>query len=94
MATIWNFDPNRSLPNVTQVTLPKMFQIIATWLQFSTEEYKLCFIKRVGLLLQSDHLIKLKFLIDRKKLKGFRILVLFSTRTIVIESEDMLGSRK
>ena len=39
VATIWNFDPNYSLPNVTQVSLPKKFQIVATWLQFSTEEY-------------------------------------------------------
>ena len=39
VATIWNFDPNYSLPNVTQVSLPKMFKIVATWLQFSTEEY-------------------------------------------------------
>ena len=39
VATIWNFDPNYSLPNVTQVSLPKMFQIVATWLVFSTEEY-------------------------------------------------------
>ena len=39
VATIWNFDPNYSLPNVTQVSLPKMFQIVATWLQFSTEEH-------------------------------------------------------
>ena len=39
VATIWNFDPNDSLPNVTQVSLPKMFQIVATWLEFSTEEY-------------------------------------------------------
>ena len=41
MATIRNFDPNYSLRNVTQVSLPKNFQIVATWLQFSTEEY--CF---------------------------------------------------
>ena len=39
VATIWNFDPNYSLPNLTQVSLPKMFQIVATWLVFSTEEY-------------------------------------------------------
>ena len=39
MDTIWNFDPNYSLPNLTQVSQPKMFQIVATWLQFSTEEY-------------------------------------------------------
>ena len=39
VATIWNFDPNYSLPYVTQVSPPKMFQIVATWLQFSTEEY-------------------------------------------------------
>ena len=39
MATNWNFDPNYSLPNVTQVSLPKKFQIVAMWLQFSTEEY-------------------------------------------------------
>ena len=39
MATIWNFDPNYSLPNVTQDNLPKKLQIVATWLQFSTEEY-------------------------------------------------------
>ena len=39
VATIRNFDLNYSLPNVTQVSLPKMFQIVATWLQFSTEEY-------------------------------------------------------
>ena len=39
VATIWNFDPNYSLPNVTQVSLPKKFQIVATWLQFSTKEY-------------------------------------------------------
>ena len=39
VATIWNFDPNYSLPNVTQVSLPKMFQIVATWLVFSKEEY-------------------------------------------------------
>ena len=40
VATIWNFDPNFSLPNVTQDTdsLPKMFQLVATWLVFSTEE--------------------------------------------------------
>ena len=38
VATIWNFDPNYSLPNVTQVSLPKMFQIVVTWLVFSTEE--------------------------------------------------------
>ena len=38
VATIWNFDPNYSLPNVTQVSLPKMFQIVATWIVFSTEE--------------------------------------------------------
>ena len=30
VATIWNFDPNYSLPNVTQVSLPKKFQIVAT----------------------------------------------------------------
>ena len=36
--TIWNFDPNFSLLYVTQVSLPKMFQIVATWLVFSTEE--------------------------------------------------------
>ena len=41
MATIWNFDPNYSLPNVALVSLPKMFQIVATWLQFNTEEYSL-----------------------------------------------------
>ena len=30
VATIWNFDPNCSLPNVTtQVSLPKNFQIVA-----------------------------------------------------------------
>ena len=39
MATIWNFDPNHSLPNVTQVSLPRKFQIVATWLLFSTEAY-------------------------------------------------------
>ena len=39
VATIWNFDPYYSLPNVTQDSLPKMFQIVAMWLQFSTEEY-------------------------------------------------------
>jgi len=33
VATIWNFNPNNSLPNVTQVSLPKMFQMVATWLQ-------------------------------------------------------------
>ena len=38
VATIWNFDPNYSLPSVTKDSLPKMFQIVATWLQFSTEE--------------------------------------------------------
>ena len=38
VANIWNFDPNYSLPNVTQDSLPKKFQIVATWLQFSTEE--------------------------------------------------------
>ena len=38
VATICNFDPNYSLPNVTQVSLPKMFQIVATWLVFSMEE--------------------------------------------------------
>ena len=38
VATIWNFDPNYSMPNVTHVSLPKMFQIVATWLVFSTEE--------------------------------------------------------
>ena len=30
VATIWNFDPNYSLPNVIQVSLPKKFQIVAT----------------------------------------------------------------
>ena len=39
VATIWNFDPNYSLPNVTQVSLPKKYQIVATRLRFSTEEY-------------------------------------------------------
>ena len=39
VATIWNFDPNYSLPNVAQVSLPKKFQIVAMWLQFSTKEY-------------------------------------------------------
>ena len=38
VATLWSFDPNYGLPNVTQVSLTKMFQIVATWLQFSTEE--------------------------------------------------------
>ena len=38
VATIWNFDPNCNLPNGTQVSQPKMFQIVATWLVFSTEE--------------------------------------------------------
>ena len=38
VATIRNPYPNYSLPNVTQVSLPKKFQIVATWLQFSTEE--------------------------------------------------------
>ena len=38
VATIWNFDPNYSVSNVTQVSLPKMFQIVAMWLQFCTEE--------------------------------------------------------
>ena len=38
VATILNFDPNYSLPNVTQVSLPEMFQIVATWLVFITEE--------------------------------------------------------
>ena len=38
VATTWNFDLNHSLPNVTQVSLPKKFQIEATWLQFRTEE--------------------------------------------------------
>ena len=38
VAAIWNFDPNYSLSNVTQVSLPKIFQIVATWLEFSTEE--------------------------------------------------------
>ena len=32
-ATIWSFDPNYSLPNVTKVGLPNMFQIANTWLQ-------------------------------------------------------------
>ena len=32
VASIWNLDPNYSLPNVTQVSLPKMFQIVATCL--------------------------------------------------------------
>ena len=36
VGTIWNFDPNYSLPNVTQVSLPKMFQIVVTWLACST----------------------------------------------------------
>ena len=31
MSTIWNFDPNYGLPNVPQVSLPKKFQIVATW---------------------------------------------------------------
>ena len=35
MDTIWNFDPNYSLPNVTRVSPPKKFRIVATWLQFS-----------------------------------------------------------
>ena len=30
VATICNFDPNYSLPIVTQVSLPKKFQIVAT----------------------------------------------------------------
>ena len=38
VATTRNFDPNYGLPNVAQVSLPKTFQIVATWLQFSTEE--------------------------------------------------------
>ena len=38
VATIWNFDPNFSLPHVTRFSLPKMFQIVATWLVFSKEE--------------------------------------------------------
>ena len=28
VATIWNFDPNYSLPNVIQFSLPKKFQIV------------------------------------------------------------------
>ena len=43
MATIWNFDPNYSLTNVTQDTLPKKFRIVAMWLLFSTEEYSFFF---------------------------------------------------
>ena len=38
VATIWNFDSNYNLPNVAQVSMPKKFRIVATWLQFSTEE--------------------------------------------------------
>ena len=39
VVTIWNFDPDYSLPDVTHISLPKTFQIVATWLQFNTEEY-------------------------------------------------------
>ena len=39
VATFWNFDPYYNLPDVTQIILPKMFQIVAMWLLFCTEEY-------------------------------------------------------
>ena len=32
------FDPNCCQPNQTQVSLPKLFQIVAMWLLFSTDE--------------------------------------------------------
>ena len=39
VATFWNFDPNYSLPNVTQDSLPKKFLIVDMWLQISTGEF-------------------------------------------------------
>ena len=38
VATIWYFDPSNSLTILTHVSLPKLSQMVATWLQFSTEE--------------------------------------------------------